>query len=167
MNWVSDLLSGFSLVAVIVIGVYSIQLGRRSTVASETSARSSEDAAKVIQRSVNASEKAAWLAAQDALVCRLEAALDTVGKMLFLFREQVLHPETKQTPDLERLALCRELDARTVALETKLEGEQCFVDLAMPNHWTTGNLGSAISKLKDLIKEASLSEDNTQESIAE
>lgn len=186
MNWVSDLLSGLSLAAVVVIGVYSIRLGRRSTTASERSARASEGAAKATLRSltaseeaakatlqsVSASEEAARLAAQDALVRRLEAALETVIKMRHVFNVQNESPQRRdpvpayrgETPaeHLERLALSRELEARMVTVAIRFGQDTHLSKLAQSQDWTSNDLEPAITKLKDWIKEAALPRDATK-----
>lgn len=186
MNWVSDLFSGLSLVAVVVIGAYSIRLGRRSTTASESSARASkesaeatlqsvrasEEAAKATLQSVRASEEVARLAAQDALVRRLEAALETVIKMRHVFNVQNESPQRAdampacrgETPaeHLERLALSRELEARMVTVEIRFGQDRYLSKLAQSQTWTSNELELAITKLKDWIKEAALPKDATQ-----
>ena len=81
MNVSSTVLSGLSLVAVIIIGWLSIRLGERAAKVAEESTRASERAAGATERSVVASERAALLASQDAKIRRIEALLDVVLEM--------------------------------------------------------------------------------------
>lgn len=182
MQWVADLLSGLSLVAVVVIGCLTIRLGRRSIELTERSVRSAEQAAKATEqsaaasdraaeasvqaaqateRSVVASETAARLAAQDARVRRIEAALDVVLEMRALFNDQVKAHEAEgpwapaygSAEALARLALSRRLEARLVPFETEIQLGPDPSMLTTTFNWSSNNLEATITLLKRWIKE--------------
>ena len=71
MDWVSDLLSGLSLVVVLLIGLRSLSVAERARIASETATR---------------------LATQDARLWRIEALIDVVIEMRELFNDQMSLP---------------------------------------------------------------------------
>lgn len=182
MQWVADLLAGLSLVAVVIIGWLTLQLGRRSTDASERSAtaaiqaaeatersvgaseRSAEaslQAAQATERSVAASEAAARLAAQDARMRRVEAVLDVVLEMRALFNDQVKAHEAEgpwvpaygSTEALARLALSRRLEARLVPFEEEIQQGSDLYMLTTTFNWSSTYLESTITLLKAWIKE--------------
>jgi hypothetical protein len=175
VQWVADLLAGLSLVAVVIIGWLTLQLGRRSTDASERSATAAIQAAEATERSVGASEQsaeaslqaaqatersvaaseaAARLAAQDARMRRVEAVLDVVLEMRALFNDQVKEAEGPWVPAygsteaLARLALSRRLEARLVPFEEEIQQGSDLSMLTTTFNWSSTNLESTITLLK-------------------
>jgi hypothetical protein len=163
----SDVLSGLSLAAVIVIGWWSIRLGARSAAAAEKSAQASVDAAEAsvkaaeaTERSVTASEHAAFLASQDATTRRLEAVLDVVLEMRELFNEEMAAHENEVPPwvpprhspeELGRTALCRKLAARLVPFESEAVELRNPQSISVTHNWTSSSLESSIDEVKALL----------------
>ena len=158
MHWLADILSGLSLIGVVIIGWKTLEYGRRSTEASEKSADASVQAAQATERSVVASERAARLAEQDAEVRRVESLLDVVLEMRSLFNEQsaatFLIPRQGSPEALARLALCRRLEARLVPFEEKVKPDSNLHALNIQANWSSTNLEGAIAELKKWITEA-------------
>jgi hypothetical protein len=175
MNVASLVLSAASLIAVVLIGLRSISLGRdaadsaaRSADASEkaasatqSSAEASGRAAEATERSVSASERAAAIAAQDARVRRIEAVLDTVIEMRDLFSAQyIVHEHDGQpwtpayhSPEaIERLALKRRLDARLVPFDEEFDSSTNVRTLTYTENWGNTILEGAITEVKKLLK---------------
>jgi hypothetical protein len=65
-----------------------------------------------------------------------------------------------QPEEMERLALCRELEARMVTVESRFGKDESFSWLARAD-WYTRDLEQAIDKLKGWIKEVTLPMDAT------
>jgi hypothetical protein len=124
------------------------------------------EAAKATLRSVSASEEAAQLAAQDAVVRHLEAALDTVLKMRHMFN--IEHASSQSTDSehfseqMEPLVLCRELEARMVTVTIRFGQNESLSQLVQRQDWSSNDLEAAIDKLKEWIKEAALPKGDTQ-----
>jgi len=181
LSSIGVLLSGLSLVAVVIIGSKTLRLGQRSTEASERSAQASveaaaathrsveaseraaiasEEAAHATERSVFASERAAVLAAQDARVRRLEAVMDVLLQMRALFNEQhSLNPADWvpgiNSPEaLARLALQRALEARLVPFEDDLPLGVNVRTVPTTWLWSSTLLEQAIAEIKELMKAA-------------
>ena len=158
MQWLADTLSGLSLLAVVIVGCKTLDLGRRSTEASEKSATASVQAARATERSVVASERAARLAEQDAEVRRIESLLDVVLEMRELFNEQIaviqLFPRRGSPEALARLALCRRFEVRLVPFENKVKPDSNLYSLSIQSSWTSDNLERAITELKNWMTEA-------------
>ncbi len=129
--------------------------------ASERSAEASVQAAQATEHSVAASEAAARLAAQDARIRRIEAALDVVLEMRALFNDQVKAHEAEgpwgpahgSTEALARLALSRRLKARLVPFEEDIQLGSDPYTLTTTFNWSSTKLESTITLLKVWIKE--------------
>ena len=158
MHWLADILSGLSLIAVVIIGWKTLEYGHRSTEASEKSADASVQAAQATERSVVASERAARLAEQDAEVRRIESLLDVVLEMRALFNEQnavtQLLPSRGSLEALARIALIRRLEVRLVPFETKVKQDSNLHSLKSQANWSSTNLEGAIAELKRWITQA-------------
>jgi hypothetical protein len=177
VNLTTLIISGLSLVAVVIIGYRSVKLGERSTKASEDSAKASEAAAEATEesaiasrraaeateRSVVASDLAASLAAQDAQIRRIEAVLDVVLNMREIFNEQQFirqpghappTPEIHSPEALARLALIRKLEARIVPFEDRFDTSTPTRILTNSYLWSTIHLEGSIDELKKFLKEA-------------
>jgi hypothetical protein len=167
MNLASLVISSLSLVVVLFIGLRTISIGQRSNALGERSARAAEDsanasvaAARATERSVTASERASALAAQDAHVRRIERLLETVLEIRALFNSQhALHenevpawiPGWHSPEQLARLALCRQLEARTVPFAEDFGSSTAVNVLATTDNWNSGQLEQAISEVKSLL----------------
>ena len=158
MHWLADILSGLSLIAVVIIGWKTLEYGHRSTEASEKSADASVQAAQATERSVVASERAARLAEQDAELRRIESLLDVVLEMRALFNEQsavtLLLPRQGSPEALARLALYRRFEVRLVPFEVKVKPDSNLLLLKSQANWSSGILEGAITELKTWITEA-------------
>ncbi len=124
-------------------------------------AAASAQAAHATKRSVLASEKAARLAEQDAIVRRIYSVLDVVLEMQ-LFNDQVvmseLNPRSGSPEALARLALCRRLEVRLVPFKDKIEPGSDLYVLANGINWFSDTLERAITDLKRWISNAISSE---------
>ena len=158
-----------SLVAVIIIGWRSVRLGERAAKASEESAKGSQVAAMATQeaaaasgraaeateRSVAASERAAGLAAQDAWVRRLEAALDVALAMREMLNAQTLNLGRGLSPSelLDRVAMTRKLAGRVVPFGSYISLAPVRDLVALPpQSWSTNDLEAAIQALTDVLR---------------
>lgn len=147
MSLAVSILSGLSLIVVIIVGWRTVVLGERSAKASEQSAAASQKASEATkkaaeasaqaaiatERSVVASELAAALAAQDARVPRIEAALDVVLEMRETSTGQLRTHPVEWTPvfhspeSIARVDLCRRRSVRLVSF-----ANECGVDSRTP-----------------------------------
>ena len=159
MDPISDVLSGLSLIAVIVVGGWTIRLGSRSAQSAEESTKAAEAAVSETRRAAEASVRAAEIASSDAQLRRVEAVLDTVLEMRALFNDQsnsknppAFDAELIHQPDeLARLALCRKLEVRLTSVSEI--GEQSVTTRLSTsgNNWCSGDFEASISELKSLI----------------
>ncbi len=177
MNLASLIISCLSLITVVIIGWRSISLGERAARASEDSAQASQTAAKATEgsliasrsaaaateRSVVAAERAAALAAQDARLRRLEAALEVILEMREVFNDQEmphLHDGAPWTParyspeELQRFACSRQLEGRLVPFEDIFDARTSARTLTTTTNWSNGLLENAIAELKDAMRKS-------------
>lgn len=143
MDWVPDLFSGLSLVAVLVIGAVSVSVSNKARVATERSTR---------------------LASQDARLRRIEALLDVLIEMRDLFNRQMSLPGRTMdgwqppygSPEaLERVALGRRVEVRLVLLEDQFASEARTRYLAGSQSvsvWSNGDIEGAIYEAKVLLR---------------
>ena len=178
MGWLAGVLSGSSLVAVVIIGWRTLRLGERSTaaaersadaanrsaVASERAAGATLTAAAKTERSVAASQRAARLGAQDARVRHIEAALDVALEIRPVFSDQVAAHARGGAPwvpgyhsfeALMRLALARRLEARLMATGDSLKpGSPSFSMITSTYNWSSGTLEGVINHLSKMLAAA-------------
>jgi hypothetical protein len=175
MSLASLIVSGLSLVTVVIIGVRSVRLGERSTRASEEStlasvnasesseraAIASEKAAEATRRSARASEVSASVSVRDAQIRRTEALLEVVLQMRELFNSQEADNDGGNfgwsTPihspeSLARLALTRRLEGRLVLFAKEFDMDSPIYQLTDPLFgWRSSNFEQAILDVKSLI----------------
>lgn len=138
-----------------IVGYYSVLLGRRAAVASERAAEGTE-------RSVQASKRAASLAAQDARYRRAEALLDAVLEMRELLnsqnvahKDEALVRQPRQSSDemLQRVALRRKLEGRLVPFEIEATSWTWVQNLfGSRDDWNTITLEDAIHGVRALMR---------------
>ncbi len=142
MEVVSAVLSGLSLVAVVVIGAFSVRLGR--------------DASRSAATSAAASIRAVELAEQDAVVRRLERALDIVLEMRRTFNEQMEAglngPVLDEATSLARLNLNRHLESALPAVEALSPELESVFAFPQPVSWNSKSMEDSIRQLKQAIQ---------------
>jgi len=163
------ILSGLSLIVVIIVGWRTVVLGERSAKASEQSAPASQKASEVTEktaeasaqaavateRSVVASELAAALAAKDARVPRIEAALDVVLEMRETSTGQlrthpVEWPPVFHSPEsIARVDLCRRRSVRLVSFAAECGMDSYVRKLSTAGTtWVSGELDECDQRIE-------------------
>lgn len=173
MTLAALVLSGLSLIAVLLIGWRTVRSGEQSAQASvdaanaskraadatEASVAASLRAAETTERTVAATESTASLVASSTRERRLGGVIDNLARIRALFNEQ--NDRFREVPSwipgdgsaeaLARLSLCRELDGRLAPFGNEF-GDGSPVRAVVTQTWETGTLEAAIQEAVKAIK---------------
>jgi hypothetical protein len=164
-------LSGLSLLAVLLIGWRTVKSGEQSALASveaaeaskraaeatEASVASSLRAAEATERTVAATERTAALVASSTRERRLGGVIDNLVRIRTLFNDQAAHlqdvgaVEAGSREALARLSLCRELEGRLAPLGREF-GPASHVRALVANIWDSATLEAAIQEAVKAIE---------------
>jgi hypothetical protein len=166
MNLAALVLSGLSLIAVLLIGWRTVKSGEQSARASIDAAEASKRAAEATEASVAASLRAAEatqmtasLVASSTRERRLGGVIDNLVRIRALFDDQ--STEFRQVPSwtpgpgsreaLARLSLCRELEGRLAPFGSEF-GPRSHLRMLLMRTWDSGTLEAAIQEAVQAIE---------------
>lgn len=173
MTLAALVLSGLSLMAVLLIGWRTVKSGEQSAQASvdaaeaskraaeatEASVAASLRAAEATERTVAATETTAALVASSTRERRLGGVIDNLVRIRTLFNEQAAHfrevpswtPGPGSPEALARLSLCRELEGRLAPFGDEF-GSGAIARAFVAQTWDSQTLEAAIREAVEAIK---------------